>query len=327
MAIGNRAAIAAILVSGLGLTACASGASTSLIDPKYPTRSAEAAPPARQAQTGRAQSAPPRTAPETARRGGTWKPYQVKGVWYYPAEQPDYDETGIASWYGPYFDGKPTANGETFDMNGLSAAHKTLPLPSMVEVTNLDNGRSMQLRVNDRGPFVEGRIIDLSRGAAEQLGVLRSGVANVRVRYVGPAPSTPRLPADDLQYAAAPSPPRRPDPPKPVFAPEPARPPEPVLPPEPPVLAQAEPAPEPARPAVAARFEIQAGAFSTRANAERAASELAQAGETEIREIDRNGQTLYRVFVRSLTDETAAQDALGKVAASGYRDAVVRRLN
>ena len=84
------------------------------------------------------------------------RPYQVSGVWYYPRMQPDYDETGIASWYGHPFHGRKTANGETYDMNALTAAHKTLPLPTDVRVTNLENGRSIVLRVNDRGPFVAG---------------------------------------------------------------------------------------------------------------------------------------------------------------------------
>src|SRR5246127_144787 len=80
-------------------------------------------------------------------------PYQIDGVWYYPAEDWSYDETGIASWYGEAFHGKDTANGETFDLNAITAAHRTLPLPTIVEVTNLDNGRSLQVRVNDRGPY------------------------------------------------------------------------------------------------------------------------------------------------------------------------------
>src|SRR5215510_5128351 len=88
-------------------------------------------------------------------------PYQIAGVWYYPKEQPDYDQTGIASWYGPNFHGRLTANGEVFDSNQISAAHPTLPMPVNVRVTNLDNGRSIVVRINDRGPFVRGRIIDL----------------------------------------------------------------------------------------------------------------------------------------------------------------------
>src|SRR6476661_11124742 len=82
------------------------------------------------------------------------EPYQVNGVWYHPKVNYSYDETGTASWYGPGFDGRPTADGEIYDMNQMTAAHKTLPLPSVVEVSNLQNGRAVRLRVNDRGPFV-----------------------------------------------------------------------------------------------------------------------------------------------------------------------------
>lgn len=119
---------------------------------------------------------------------GTMRPYQVGGRWYRPAEQPDYDEVGLASWYGAQHDGRPTATGEIFDMHAFTAAHKTLPLPGLVEVTNLENGRQAIVRINDRGPFAENRIIDLSRAAAEELGLLSRGVGRVRVRYVGQAP-------------------------------------------------------------------------------------------------------------------------------------------
>lgn len=119
---------------------------------------------------------------------GTMRPYQVRGRWYRPEEQPRYDERGLASWYGDQHHGRPTATGERFDMNALTAAHKTLPLPGLVEVTNLGNGRRVVVRINDRGPFVDGRIIDLSRAAADSLGLLGTGVGEVRVRYLGPAP-------------------------------------------------------------------------------------------------------------------------------------------
>lgn len=112
------------------------------------------------------------------------KPYKVNGVWYFPKEDYKYDEIGIASWYGPGFHTKTTANGELFDMNLVSAAHKTLPLPSVVRVTNIENGRSLLIRVNDRGPFVNDRIIDLSRKAAELLGFLSTGTAKVRVELM-----------------------------------------------------------------------------------------------------------------------------------------------
>jgi rare lipoprotein A len=110
------------------------------------------------------------------------KPYQIKGIWYYPKVDYDYDEVGIASWYGPGFHGEMTANGEIYDMNAMTAAHKTLPMPSIVRVTNLENGRTVRLRVNDRGPFVGERIIDVSRRAAQMLGFYGAGTARVRVQ-------------------------------------------------------------------------------------------------------------------------------------------------
>ena len=111
-------------------------------------------------------------------------PYQINGVWYHPRVDYAYDETGTASWYGEAFNGKSTANGEIFDLTQVSAAHKTLQLPSIVEVTNLQNGRALKVRVNDRGPFAGDRIIDLSRRAAQLLGFERAGTAPVRVRII-----------------------------------------------------------------------------------------------------------------------------------------------
>ncbi len=139
------------------------------------------------------------TRTEPAARGVTphykiGAPYKVNGRIYTPRADPDYDAVGVASWYGPQFHGKPTANGERFDRNLLSAAHTTLPLPSLVEVRNLENGRRTIVRVNDRGPFVGDRLIDLSEAAAKELGFREQGLARVRVRYIGPA---------DIRQAAA----------------------------------------------------------------------------------------------------------------------------
>jgi rare lipoprotein A len=120
-------------------------------------------------------------------------PYQINGEWYRPAENPEYDEVGVASWYGEAFHGRPTANGSTYDMNALTAAHKTLPMPSMVHVTNLENGRSLTLTVNDRGPFVPGRVIDVSRRASQLLGFHDEGTAQVRVRAVRDAAPAPLI--------------------------------------------------------------------------------------------------------------------------------------
>src|SRR5471030_2435098 len=113
-------------------------------------------------------------------------PYQIDGVWYYPAEDWNYDETGIASWYGEQFHGRYTANGEVFDLNSVTAAHRTLPMPTIAQVTNLENGRTIQIRVNDRGPYARGRIIDLSRRSAQLLGFEGQGTAKVRVRILVP---------------------------------------------------------------------------------------------------------------------------------------------
>ena len=112
------------------------------------------------------------------------EPYEVFGKWYYPERDLRYDKTGIASWYGDEWAGKLTANGEIFEPSLVSAAHKTLPMPSVVRVTNLENGKSLVVRLNDRGPFVAGRIIDLSTEAARRLGFLKKGIAKVRVQIL-----------------------------------------------------------------------------------------------------------------------------------------------
>ena len=130
--------------------------------------------------------------------------YQIKGVWYYPKEEWDYAETGIASWYGPGFHGKSTANGEVFDENALTAAHRTLPMPSIVRVTNLDNGRSIVVRVNDRGPFAHGRIIDMSRRSAQLLGFMNKGTAKVRVELMESESLQERAAARGEEYVPSP---------------------------------------------------------------------------------------------------------------------------
>jgi rare lipoprotein A len=123
--------------------------------------------------------------------GGTYrvgKPYQVAGRTYVPERDENYRAEGMASWYGSDFHGRLTANGEVYDKDGISAAHPTLPMPSYARVTNLSNGRSIVVRVNDRGPYAKDRVIDLSSKTAELLGYKGHGVARVRVEYVGPAP-------------------------------------------------------------------------------------------------------------------------------------------
>ena len=188
---------AAALAALLALAACAGRA-----PPRVASTSAPPAPAAALTQ------APPASAAPWDRNVKLGKPYQVMGRWYAPADDRAYDEKGIASWYGPGFHALSTANGEPYDQDGVSAAHKTLPLPSYVEVENLDNGRRLTVRVNDRGPFVDGRILDLSRRSAQLLGVDGPGTARVRVRRVYPDTATItalRPPAPPVQLAAAPS--------------------------------------------------------------------------------------------------------------------------
>lgn len=123
--------------------------------------------------------------------GGVYKvgdPYQVDGQWHTPRDQPGYDRSGIASYYAHDFHGRRTSNGEIFDMWALTAAHPTLPLPSYAYVTNMTNGRTLLVRINDRGPYARNRVIDLSRASARLLGFETQGTTVVRVRYAGRAP-------------------------------------------------------------------------------------------------------------------------------------------
>ena len=131
------------------------------------------------------------TTRKKVRKGGgryqIGKPYKIRGRWYKPKLEPGYNKVGLASWYGPNFHGRLTANGEIYDQYSLSAAHPTMPLPSYAKVTNLENGASVTVRVNDRGPFARGRIIDLSAKAAKLLDYEHKGLAKVRVKYLGKA--------------------------------------------------------------------------------------------------------------------------------------------
>jgi rare lipoprotein A len=137
------------------------------------------------------------------RGGGQYlvgRPYTVAGHRYYPAENPSYSAVGMASWYGAAFHGRRTANGEVYDMASLSAAHPTMPLPSYARVTNMDNGYSVIVRVNDRGPYHGGRVMDVSSRVADVLDMKAMGTARVKVEYVGPAPIEG---SDDSQLLAS----------------------------------------------------------------------------------------------------------------------------
>ena len=254
-------------------------------------------------------------------RQGTYKvgdPYQIDDIWYYPKENPDYRETGIASWYGKPFHGRSTANGEVYDMNGVTAAHKTLPLPTYVRVTNLETGRALTVRVNDRGPFVHGRIIDLSRRSAQLLGFEKNGVARVRVEAV-PSP-------DDVEIAAKPV---TPDSARfavkaaPVVAVQTAQ-----LPP-PKGISEA-PRPETPKPRLngtvvkelkPTRLYVQAGAFSFLKNAESLRQRLSGLADASVTPAQVDGQDLYRVRVGPLASLEQADETLEKLINNGHIDA------
>jgi rare lipoprotein A len=266
------------------------------------------------------------------------EPYQINGTWYYPAEDLTYEETGIASWYGEDFHGKYTANGEVFDLNALSAAHRTLPMPSVVEITDLDNGRSLKLRVNDRGPFARGRIIDVSRRAAQLLGFEGPGTAKVRVRILREdsiqakllaehasgqdqvAGAATPLPIPGVTAEALPTPANvrvaRAELPLPKVAK-----PQPV--PAPAANFRPPPLPEqittlPVRPTA---IYVQAGAFSRPDNAQRLKAKLDKLGPVKVTGSRVNGTDLYRVRIGPLPSVTEADKLLDRVVDTGISEA------
>jgi len=225
-------------------------------------------------------------APPTAAGVKIGRPYEVFGKTYVPRDDLRYDERGIASWYGPTFHAKPTATGETYNQDDLTAAHKTLPMPSWVEVSNLDNGRQLTVRINDRGPFVDGRIIDLSRRSAQLLGVDGPGLARVRVRRV----------FQDGDWAMT----------------------RPVAPRASPLAsAKAQGADAPS-PELSARY-IQVAALSDEPRAKALASILADFGPAGV---TRTSTGLWRVRVGPVAAESAGA-VLMEIHAAGYADARV----
>jgi rare lipoprotein A len=269
------------------------------------------------ALAGCSTSSPPIKNPDSRGKFKVGKPYKIDGEWYSPRVDWNYNETGIASWYGEPFHGKPTASGEIYDKHDMTAAHKTLPLPTIVRVTNLDNDSQIDVRINDRGPFVDGRIIDLSYAAAKELGVDRTGLARVRVQILAAESKQAMLDAgakpEQLDASGAP---------KTALASRDA-----VVP-----AASAAPAmeinelpPETASAASAAAGAVfvQAGAFASQQNAASLASSLGDLGTAKITPVFVNGQQLYRVRLGPFEDPAAADELLNKVVAAGQAQAKI----
>ncbi|MGH6866172.1 MAG: septal ring lytic transglycosylase RlpA family protein [Methyloceanibacter sp.] len=290
------------------------------------------------------------------------EPYQIGGVWYRPREEPGYDRVGTASWYGELFHGRYTANGEIYDMDRLSAAHPTLPLPVYAQVTNLSNGRSIIVRVNDRGPFANDRVIDLSRRSAQLLGFSRQGTTSVRVKYLKRAPlsgddsyergylasrswmrvaakkatvggkpiataslpATAKKPADKSRQATS-LPVSMPEP-KPRFLKSAA-----TLGTRQELQASLEPTgsigpPAPPRPPTG-RLVIQAGSFKNRDNADRARSALAAIAPVEMAEMAVGADVYFRITVGPFPSRAEAESALARVVQTGYEDAKILARN
>ena len=258
---------------------------------------------------------------------GTYKvgnPYQVNGVWYRPEVDYRYAETGIASWYGPQFHNRRTANGQIFDMNAITAAHRTLPLPSIVRVTNLENGRSLKVLVNDRGPFARGRIIDVSRRTAQLLGFEREGTAPVRVEIVPDESRRIALIAQgrgsEAVAAAAPEPVAVAALPDPAPAAGPVQTPAPVVT-RAVALSPVQPAVTTLPVAARTRLFVQAGAFVQRDLADRLRRALDTIGPTQVVEAVVGARRFYRVRVGPLPSVADGDRILDRVVANGYTDA------
>lgn len=298
--------------------------------------------------------------PENTANAGNFKvgkPYTVMGRTYYPKETYNYSETGIASWYGPGFHGKRTASGETYSQNEMTAAHRTLQMPSLVRVTNLSNGKSVVVRVNDRGPFSKGRIMDVSEKAARLLDMTGAGTARVRLDLLADesralaALARSGTPTKGMEIAynekgylpisaggrnsatAAPTitdasySPQMNDAVPPIGNAGEA------------VMAQEAQSqavsghvnngrfyPNPVvtqEAVVATKLYVQVGAFGQEANAERLSQNLNHIGASHVDPIPYNGRTLYKVRIGPLDTVQEADSVLSKVLAAGQSDAII----
>lgn len=223
-------------------------------------------------------------------------PYEANGRWYVPTPEPGYEQTGVASWYGPQFHGQRTANGEIYDQEAMTAAHPTLPLNSLVQVTNLSNGREAIVRINDRGPFVGERLIDLSHGVAVALDFVAQGRTQVHVRYLGPAPRRYGASADAGPQSLQP----------PAAAPQPA---------------SVEPVRE--QSAAAGVYFVQVGAFANQNNANNVRDAVAAVGAASVDARSTANGELFRVRVGPWATRDEASEALRTLASIGYDQAAI----
>ncbi len=275
--------------------------------------------------------------PEGGGKYHVGSPYQVAGRWFTPKEQPNYDKTGIASWYGEAFHARKTSNGEWFDMNDLTAAHPTLPLPSYAKVTNLENGRQIVVRINDRGPFVGTRIIDLAKRSSDALAFRRQGKADVRVQWIAYAPLNDKgykhltmmngqmkQGASIRQLAGVA---RRKAPKESMIAQA-----DDAETPTAQTVAYKTPAPEPeATPAdeptfVSAGFVVHVATFGNRSNADAAYDDLSGRLQVQMFQFDGGERRLYRLQTVAVADEEGAIQLLNQIQDAGYPDAKIRRV-
>ncbi len=271
------------------------------------------------------------------------EPYQIQGIWYYPAENYEYDENGIASWYGAQFHGRRTANGEIYDMNALTVAHRTLPMPSFVRVTNLENGRSLILRVNDRGPYARGRILDISRRGAQLLGFRQNGTAQVRVQIMadksralaarmksrtqladaGTPITIDRLPKPEVKTESLAPPPGGGASSSPGAADEIRK--------HPPVRSRPssvqasvdenKPGTVTMKPVRQTSIFVQAGAYGRYNNANKTRARLSSIGPVKLTSVLIKGRDLFRVRVGPIANVSEADKMLNFVTSAGYPDA------
>ncbi len=232
-------------------------------------------------------------------------PYQIKNEWYHPKEDHNYDEVGISSWYGSEFHNKKTANGGIFNRNALTAAHRTLPLPSIVRVTNLENNRSIVLTVNDRGPFSKKRILDVSEKAAEKLGFKNKGTTKVRVQFL-PEETKKLLPtipgANDKASAIKNSNPSA------AIADD---------------STNAAPVNKSTKTVNTSGHYIQAGTFSMLDNAKNVEKKLSSVGNASIIPVTANGKSMYKVKIGPISNKEESQNTLNKIKSLGFNDAIL----